>query len=168
MPFENKMKILGLFLILIHIACSNKKETPLSNDPIFVYNDENIECIKFVHPQWIDEVTYFDTTIVDYNALVLSAFLKNNCHDTIELALSRNRLYFGAIHWFFEDEPGATNISMMIDSFHTIPPGDSLFSSLTPLREEYVGKIDSMKIYIKLKINHEVTDKLIKISREDF
>ena len=79
---------IALFLVFIGLGMdwSCKKADSPMYEPEVIVKSEDEPCIKFVHPVWVDEITYFDTTVEHYNEFVLKAFLKNYCTDTVKVA----------------------------------------------------------------------------------
>src|SRR5688572_11759488 len=101
--------LLKYFIVLTFIFTSNtscrKVDTTISlNAPKMDASILDYNCIQFVNPEWIDEITYFDTTVENYNSFVLRAFLKNTCSDTLAIGMDASAPASSAIQWFFQNE----------------------------------------------------------------
>ncbi len=157
-----------LAIVLVSIFTWNtsckKIEIPLlvNGSKMYASNPDN-NCIQFANPEWIDEITYFDTTVENYNSVVLRAFLKNTCNDTLAVGMVATSLATSAIQWYFKDEDGFDSILTKSDSFHVLVPGDSIYMYLTELKAEYVNKVDSIKIYVPYMLKDQFLNKMVMI-----
>jgi len=151
-----------------NISCKKGDVLPSINNSIAVATNPDNNCILIVHPEWIDEITYFDTTSENYNAFVLKAHIKNTCTDTIAIGMNHTSLSTSYVEWFFPDAGGVMTIFTKSDSFHVLVPGDSLYLYLTTMRAEEVHKIDSLKIDVPYKIKNQLLNNMVKINGHDF
>ena len=158
-----------------YIDWSCKKTDSLIHEPEVIVKSEDEPCIKFVHPVWVDEITYFDTTVEHYNEFVLKAFLKNYCNDTVKVAMKglfngENRIYTGFYSVEFIYGGGGGNIiDDLVDTFYVIPPNDSIFMYVLEERDYFIWMIERYSIGVNFVLNKKYNEtQFLKIEKRDF
>lgn len=168
-------KVLSMIMLGSGMHWSCKKTDSPKYDTEVIVKSEGEPCIKFVHPVWVDEVTYFDTTVEHYNAFVLKAFLKNYCDDTVKVAMKGpfnevNRIYTGYYSADFLNGEGYWSIiDDRIDTFYIIPPSDSVFMFILEERDYFIWMIDRYRIGVNFVLNKKYNEgQEILLERENF
>ncbi len=163
----SKAEIIFALILIIIIGCRKIDSVHLGNDLKKEATDSLSDCIHFVHPEWVDEITYDDTTNENYNSIVLKAYLKNDCNDTIALGMTGPRVTSSGIIWFCGE--GFTDMIFdKSDTFQIVIPDDSIYVYIQDLKDEYVHKCDSVLVAVDYKVKDKLIKNMIKIDGHDF
>ena len=170
-----------MMLILISIIFACKEESKVIEnwkgyEMVTVVQEP---CLRFVHPVWVDEETEDEWVFKEYysNHHQLYSFIKNTCGDTVRIALRKkygahHRLYIDHINFYWVDDysNGGMGGSFfdLFEYYGIIPPGDSLYVSISGLRDYYTCIVDSVRVSFIYKIGNKpiVFDRL-KIDGKD-
>ncbi len=170
MLFKKSIRQVEMIVALIFILAITCKKIELphsANDDILRTIDSVDNCIHFVHPEWIDEITYNDTIIDNYNAIILKAYLRNDCIDTISLGITGHRITSSTMNWFCGDQSFGESIFDKSERFQIVIPGDSIYLYISELRDVYVDKFDSVLVAVDYRMNNILRTKMIKINGDD-
>lgn len=171
-------KMLFFVVLFDNLNCNSDSKKGLSTHLIEEeHKQEKLPfCIEFVHPKLYDVVTTMDVSNKDnpnfkkYNEYIISAFVKNNCVDTITFPVRNNEICSSGNIIYFKSnkQPENVSVSSYPNLFKKISPHDSVKLYICTIEFQNIEDLDSIGIYLNPIIGKtEFRNKFIYINKKD-
>ena len=161
--------IIGFIFVLFLYNCRNDSKE--NNKPNIIHSiTEN--CVKILHPVWVDEITAIDELYTDtktYNGAILKGYIKNMCLDTIVIHLNYTGLHMGVEEYFLKNDNGYSSvIDDLTKSKIKLAHSDSVYLNISQLNLFEVDDIDSIRLVAYIENSNGDDLGILKIYKEDF
>lgn len=166
------MKNNWLYFLIACFISINCKDQIVKIAEIQNVNPDISNCIKVLHPVWVDEMTsmdYLNDNNELYNGAALHAFIKNMCQDTMIIHISNMGLHLGVQNIYLNDGDGLLGtIDDLTLRKIKLGPADSAYLKMAEHYLHDVENIDSIRLIAYIETGDGDDAERININKEDF
>ena len=168
-----------IILIFVSIGlcsnCVNHKKLPDTNhEPLRTNKDSLLEhpqfkdCLSLKYPEFVDDTAEWDRKPKNYKGVILKAFVKNVCTDSIEITITKLGLDVRPIIWYFNNDFLDENPEYFFKNKLILAPFDSTYLSLAKRNYDIIARLDSIRFLVQFSSNNENFYQYVKVYKKDF